>query len=457
MATKNMKSRASTMIHEVSDAAPSRVSRNAYIPPPSPPTTRIPSFLPTPTPIPITGHPTTRPSGSPSQPPTISPTHTPVPPKVEIEVIDNDTEQITVATCEDSFVDLQNLIPDVTISDPPLEDVVVEYEYEAFIANDVVDKDMALKEVEYKMFLDVLGASPLLVDGEPTADDCSSMLVDAIADQFTLSRLLSADEDWGKYLGWKNDPADRFKTDTECVNRNNIVVPDATCYPIEGRVTAQVPIDAELTELALEQQIMERIKLGVENEEFQTDSIPQIEFLGYPETGTGNGAGHIDRDVVPEPDRNGNPESLSAFGVSAIVVFSAAITVVLAMYAIRARRRRQSPESRLEQIQSDASSIAGAAKEESVMKVFPHDNGTEANDESIEITEFMLSDAIPQKATETATETGKPSGFSRFLKKKKPSDDISYASGNDGLSRDSAISVETEDFGNEDTKKLMNP
>jgi len=444
------------MIHEVGDATPSHVSRNAFIPPPSPPTTRIPSFQPTPTPIPITGHPTTRPSASPTETPTFSPTHTPVPPKVEIEVIDNDTAQIAVATCEDSFVDLENLIPDVTISDPPLEDVVVEYEYEAFIANDVVSKDTALKEVEYKMFLDVLSASPLLVDGEPTADDCSGLLVDAIADQFTLSRLLNADEDWGKYLGWKNDPADRFKTDAECVNPNKIVVPDATCYPIEGRVTAQVPIDADLTELALEQQIMERIKVGVDNEEFQTESIPQIEFLGYPETGPGNGAGHIDRDVVPEPDRNGNgePESLSAFGVSAIVIFSAAITVVLAMYAIRSRRK--TPERQLEQIQSDASSIAAAAKEENVVEVH-NDNRTEANDESIEITEFMLSDPIPQKATETANKTGKPSGFSRFLKKKQPSDDISYASGNDVLSRDSAISVETEDFGNEDTKKLMSP
>lgn len=455
MASKNMRKGANTNLHKIGGDA--HTERIAYVPVPSVPTTRIPSFEPT-RKIKITSWPTSSPSTEPSTPPSGMPTHIAVPPKVTKVELDDDTEQIAIATCEDSFVDLENLIPNISI--PPLENVLVEYDYEAFIL-DSVEKETALMEVEYQMFKDVLSASPLIIDEEPATSDCSRMLADLFEPQGGASRVLNDNNVWRNYMGWKNSPADTFKgEDSECVNDNNLIVANATCYPINGKVTAQVPIDVDLPTLFFQQQIMQRIKTGVENDQFQTASIPTITFVGSSKPM--EGGEDINRDNVLNPDIPNDDQGnnlLSAFGISAIVAFSAAVTVILSIIGLRYRGKTKQRE--FENIQKNAIALGAESKESQHsangpddVKINPNDY-VQASPNSVEVVDMEISSplccGIIGAAPVQDGTNDKQKGFSMgaFLQGK---DDISYDSGGDGISGNSAISVGTEDFGNGNEK-----
>lgn len=426
MASQSTKKSALYEIHS-QESDEEQEQRVMYISAPGPPTTRIPSFAPTPTKIPVTENPTFHPSRSsppslmPTSSPSWKPTHVRVPPKVEV---DEDTKEIATATCEDSFVeDLDEFIPNVHI--PPLEDMVVEYDYEAFILDTAV-KEEALKEVEYEMFRAMLGTSPWMVDEKPLETDCSDMLADLL-DQRGTSRNLIESLNWGNYLGWKNYPPDRFKEGAECVNSMNLTVANATCYPITGIVTAQVPFDLEIPSFSLKEQIVTHVKTGVENDHFQTESIPEITFIGV--SGPIDFGEDINRDNVLNPDRPADvipkDNKLSAFGISAIVLISVSLTILLSIAWTKFRRRcSTSKERELDKIQDDAIALGSLSEHAPSspgtpeVKLNPHDL-VQVSPDSVEVVDTGVTSPF-------CCGTGGATGY--------------------GVGRDSLLSVQTEDF-----------
>jgi hypothetical protein len=440
--------------------------------PPSPTISPLPTFNPTPTPIPITDKPTK--SSAPSKTPTKSPTLPPVQGERPKIIRDESTNIITAVTCEESF-QVDDLLNSYNFTNPPLTDVLVEFDYEVFV-NDVSDKTAALQEIDYKMFTSVLNASPWMKNNIPTTS-CDEMLINVLNIDLlppasassgsvgTGTRRLQTTEEWNYFLGWKNDPMDTYKGGIDCVS--NRTVDGYTCYPVNGRITAQVPIDLELSPLAIQLRVMNHVKTGVENNQFLSGKIGAVEFLGQTIT---EGKSEVDRDKVPtsppEPLNDGRNKLLSAFGITAICAISLTVVFVAALFGMRHRRNRN--ERQFEKLQNEAIVLGGVRSDDDLhtpKKVEqPRQVFTESSPDGVEIVDMNTCGSVfcgtndggdeASLAPQDRDTSGGKKGFSigSFMDGLRGGkDDLSYVSkGLDekSIADDSALSVETEDYTN---------
>jgi hypothetical protein len=343
-----------------------------------------------------------------------------------------------------------------SFTNPPLVDVVVEYDYELFV-NDASDKAAALEEIDYKMFLSVLNNSPWMLNNIPTSS-CDEMLINVLnldVLQPSGGRRLALSNDWSYFLGWKNDPADTFQDGSSCITDR--AVDGFTCYPINGRITAQVPVDLELSPLAIQLQVMNQVKAGVDKDEFLSGKIGAVEFIGQ----TIDGKNEIDRDGLPtsSPERldDGN-RLLSAFGITAISAICATVLCVAMLIGMRYRRR--SNERNFQKLQNEATMLGGNGSGDSQTPQMeqPRQVFTESSPDGVEIVDMNTCGSAfcgggDDASTINNRERSGKKGFSigslmDGLRGGK--DDLSYASGpsKGADDNDSALSVETEDYGN---------
>jgi Predicted solute binding protein len=432
---------------------------------PTPTTSPLPTFNPTPTPIPITDKPTK--SNAPSKTPTRAPTLSPVQDERPKVIRDEITNVITAVTCEESF-HVDTLLNAYNFTNPPLTDVMIEFDYEAFV-NDGFDKTAALEEIDYKIFISVLNASPWMNNNIPTSS-CDDMLINVlnidVLGETTRNRKLQLSEDWDYFLGWKNDPVDAYIDGTDCVSDPIENLDGYTCYPIHGRITAQVPIDLELSPMAIQLQVMNHVKASVENNPFESENIGAVSFIGQTILEDRN---EVDRDKVPTspPDSLNNDNNLlSAFGITVICAIAVTVVFVTGLFGRRYHKRRK--ERQFEALQNEAISLGGGVprsddypqtpeKVEQPRHVF-----TESSPDGVEIVDMNTCDARAGGDDDaSAQDRGKSGGRRGFTIGslmdgfRGGKDDLSYASGlskggmeEHSIADDSALSVETEDYTN---------
>lgn len=364
-------------------------------------------------------------------------------------------------TCEESLQQAEDILNSYNFTNPPLTDVVVEFDYEVLV-NNVSDKVEALQEIDFKMFSSVLNASPWMANNMPTSS-CTEMLktllnIDLLQGNAGGRTLQTSTEDWGYFLGWKNDPMDTYKDGTDCVTDR--AMEGFTCYPIHGRITAQVPVDLELSPLAIQLQVMNRVKTDIEDNQFLSGQIGGVTFLGQT---LNEGKSEVDRDMVPTrpPDvltKDGGNKLLSAFGITVICAISATVLIVSALFGLRHRRNRN--ERQFEKLQNEAIVLGGARSDDPPQTPKkmeqPRHVFTESSPDGVEIVDMntcgaaCCGDGDDVSAAQDRTSGGNKKGFSLGslmdgLRGGK--DDISYASG-PSKGDDSALSVETEDYTN---------
>ena len=470
-------------VNSISATANHVMRRKVYIQPPSPPTTPIPSYRPTPTPIPITSKPTV--SSSPTVTASTPPSAVPQLPKIVDVKADDNSKLISAITCEDSFVNLNYFFIPGQINDPPLKDVIVEYDYEAFIL-DNADQEKEVQSVDYQMFLDVLSASPWIQRDESDENkieldrsmSCDNMLADLMipgrgsrsrSRSRTRSRsrfLVDAGGDWRPFLGWKNDHPDYINIDTSCT-KNDFTVVGATCHTIHGSITGQVPENMELPDISIEQQVMKRIQTGIADNKFQTTNIPNMTFVGSSKL---IDAGDYNRDTVDTgadtgasqgTDDNGNDTLFSGFGITTIVALSIAITMALGIVGLRYRRSR-SAKARFEKYQNDVIAMSGSNEESISVIGNPPETPepsrmfmTQASPDAVEIianTNNAMCCAMEPLSGDL--ERKKSFSLGALMESLRGRDDISYGEDTghgpdeNSLAHGSAFSVETEEFGN---------
>jgi len=421
--------------------------RNIILIAPSVTTSPSPTFHPTPL-FYITNQPTI--SLAPTNFVSSAPSQTPEKPKI---VREEETNDIAAVTCENAFPDdIQTLFSDskFVVTDPPLTDIVVTYNYEAFIDNNV-DKDAALSEMEYSMFFSVLSSSTWMMDGGVPTENCNDILRDALSLYTDGTRMLAGDDDWSYFLGWKIEPSDSFKDGATCATETT--KEGSTCYPIVGKITAQVPIDREFSPVTIRTQVMSNIKSSVENDEFLSEKVLDMKFLGQTlDTNGFNGP------TMP-PQSPEKPNLLSAFGITAICALSLALVLIALVFGIMRKRKKNQDD--FEKIQNDAIEL-GARSDDPETPNQARNVYTETSPDGVEVVDldggFGEVGASPVGDTNTvsSSSTGKRGfnlgSFMDSLRGGK--DDLSYASGpskyDDGrsLAEDSAMSVETEDYGN---------
>jgi hypothetical protein len=422
-----------------SNPSPS-IKRNINIYPPSAPVTPIPTFNPTGQ-TRITNEPTK------SSAPTTSQTR-------EKPKIVKEEQKVVAITCENAFPDdLQTMFPNsnFVVTDPPLTDIVVTYIYEAFIDN-TADKNVALSEMEYQMFFSVLSSSTWMTNGVPT-ENCPDLLRDALG-LTSLNenrKMLVGDGDWSYFLGWKNEPADSFKDGATCATET--VKEGSTCYPIVGKITAQVPIDKEISPIIIQTQVMSNIKSSVENDEFLSENVLDMKFLG--QTMDTNVGGGFDGPTTRNTEK---PNVLSAFGITAICALSVASVLIMVVFGIMRRRKRNQGD--FEEIQNDAIALGTSRSDDPETPKLSRNVFTETSPDGVEIVDLDgvfsgVGAPVGDTNTISSSGTGKR-GFNlgSFMDSLRGKDDLSYASGPSkhgdarSLADDSAISVETEDYGN---------
>jgi len=374
---------------------------------------------------------------------------------------------LSAVTCQNSFPNLEDLFSDMNIivSDPPLIDIIIQYIYEAFLVDDG-NKNDALAAIEDAIFSSVLNETPWMMNNEPNPEsDCTELLatllnlsITNIITNTNSNRLLTTnDDDWSHFLGWKNQPSDSFQEGATCVNKK--VVEGSTCYRIEGKITAQVPIDSNLSPAAIQTQVMSNIKSSVDNGDFISTEVLSMQFLG--QTFDGN-IGFTSGPFFPTaaPVNEDVDELLSIFGISAICALSAALILIMGVFGNQHRRR--SKERSFGEIQDDAINL-GNLKSDDLETPTARNVFTESSPDGIEIVDLNAgfggggAGAAPVGDTNTvnSASTGRTGfNFGSFMDSLRGKDDLSYASGpsqhGDGrsLADDSALSVETEDYGN---------
>eukprot|EP00979_Chaetoceros_neogracilis_P001030 scaffold191_cov273-Chaetoceros_neogracile.AAC.45 len=432
-----------TRIQEtINSPSQSNAKRRINVFPPSTTTSPIPTFNPTPAPRRVTDSPTK----------SEAPSAATVKPQI---IREGESAKVSTVTCEHSFQNLDTLFSDVNVvvSDPPLVSVVVDYIYEAYISNDVSDRYKVLAVMEYNMFSSVLNTSPWMNNGVPQGN-CTEMLSELLNFSFTgvgSGLIIPVEEDWTHFLGWKIEPPDSFKEGAACVTQT--IVDGSTCFPIEGRITAQVPVDNELSPVAIQTQVMNNIKNSVENNDFLNAQVVSMKFIGQSlNEDTGGPVFPTEAPLVA--DDNG---LLSAFGISAICALSAAFLLILGVLKIR--HRKNSEDRSFEEVQNDAISL-GKGRSDDLETPKSRHVFTELSPDGVEIVDldsgFEGGGAAPVGDTNTVNSSSigkKGFNFGSFMDSLRGRDDLSYASEpskhGDGrsLEDDSVLSVETEDYG----------
>ena len=150
---------------------------------------------------------------------------------------------------------------------------------------------------------------------------------------------------------------------------------------------------------------------------------------------------------------------LSAFGITAICTLSVASVLIMVVFGIMRRRKRNQGD--FEEIQNDAIALGTSRSDDPETPKLSRNVFTETSPDGVEIVDldgaFSGVGAAPVGDTNTISSSGTGKrGFNlgSFMDSLRGKDDLSYASGpskhEDGrsLADDSAISVETEDYGN---------
>ena len=287
------------------------------------------------------------------------------------------------------------------------------------------------------------------------------------------------DEDWSNYLGWKNDPA----TDADTIVTSNAANSDTeselvascqseeskaayaamTCLPIHGKVTAQLPVDSNPVPLAIEMQIMGRIKDAIDNNVFVSSSdngaiggaVQGMVFRGK------NSVEYEDKtDNNRDDSRTGDGNnffsrfrdgSLSEFGITYIVALAAA--VLLVVVAIRHSCKRRKLERELDLAEKEKAKELGEG------------SGDDAGSEVVDRNVMTLASPHSVEVIEDVQDSGNGKNGGLFIDSLMESfrgcDDLSFCSGlskggngNNSVADDSALSVGTEDMGTKEEGDL---
>lgn len=397
---------------------------NVNVPAPTP----SPTVAPTPSPTPS---PTKLPSSSPSLLPSSLPTIDDAP-KV---IIDQTTSYMESISCEDSFGNIETYFSDITFSDPILEDVTIDYDYQLYLS-DVQDKDQILSQVEDILFRNIVKASPLSnSNGEPTGS-CREMLGDAL----NINNVRRLNE-FTNVLGWNTLPKDGYDIEGECVSLN---VQNVTCFPVKGSITAQIPKQMEGGSVGLDFNVLGQIKSSMEDPNLflSIEGLNQVQFLGqksdYDEP----------RNDPTRPPSTGFFDDLgdkivSETGITVICLLSLAFIFGVVIVVVKLKRRND-PRAKFESIQDDAIEIGEAARDDDMMRpVF-----TENSPDGVEIVDIGRNEigenpSGNQLDSRTVTTNG-TLNLTNMMDRLRGRDDLSYAE--ESAADDSAFSVETEDY-----------
>jgi len=275
----------------------------------------------------------------------------------------NDHGVITSVTCEDSFDATSVYVTEdfsVPLSSPELIDIVVSFDYDAyFVQNSNVDEQLALEEVKNKIFLSVALKSPLLLDeaGTTTDSTCDELMEGQILSMLGMNRRRSqmrglGDLDtWDHYLGWKNEPDDVDASASVCGSALNIT--NTYCQPISSYLTAQVPTDTQVDPNFVELQILQHIKQSFENQEFQTDSIPTVAFVGSRQITQEKPEDFINNGSLRDGLIEQATQVMSAFGVSAtaLLAIATAFASVICGFKVKKSRSKNNIEAEFEELE----------------------------------------------------------------------------------------------------------
>lgn len=391
--------------------------------------------VPAPTPSPTVA-PTPSPTKLPSSSPSLLPSSLPTIDDAPKVIIDQTTSYMESISCEDSFGSIETYFSDITFSDPILEDVTIDYDYQLYLSN-VQDKDQILSQVQDILFRNIVKASPLSdSNGEPTGS-CREMLGDAL--NINNVRRLN---DFTNVLGWNTLPKDEYDVEGECVSLEN--VQDVTCFPVKGSFTAQIPAQMEGGSVGLDFNVLGQIKSSMDDPNLfiSIEGLNQVQFLGqksdYEEP----------RNDPTRPPSTGFFDNLedkivSGTGITVICLLTLAFIFGVVLVVVKLKRRND-PRAKFESIQDDAIEIGEAAIDDDMMRpVF-----TENSPDGVEIVDIGRNEtgANPsgnQLDSRTVTTNG-TLNLTNMMDRLRGRDDLSYAE--ESAADDSAFSVETEDY-----------
>jgi hypothetical protein len=278
----------------------------------------------------------------------------------------NSEDDITSISCEGCLSDRteayinENVTIPITFYEDPFDDITVQFDYDANFQNGV-DEAIAIQEVKNSILLSVMKQSPLLIDNgitvTPTDVTCDTLLDDTFRSKLEsygiirrfLRRLSDttdiADDEWDYYMGWKNQPDD-VHSDHATVCDVSSVPTDALssyCKPITSSLTAQVPKARDLDNIIVQQQILEFIRNGFDQNEYITDSVTSMKFLGARNLFSSDPT-----DVMSDNKTNRFRESaaklMTKFGISATALlgFVTLFSCGVFGYKVKSNRSRSS-------------------------------------------------------------------------------------------------------------------
>jgi len=267
------------------------------------------------------------------------------------------TDNLVVGiTCEDSFDTSNKKYPQLT----NLEDIVISYSYDAYIADDI-DHNSSLIELDGIINSFLAFKSGLMTPSGEAADvDCNMLLresLGALAGALDIpdddnniefdnrhsrtpvkpSKRLQAvdafDDAWIDILGIKTSTPGVYDSDHECSANED--VPNALCRPILASITAQVPASKAVDEYVIQTLILRGIQQAVLDGNFTTDSIPALTFVGIREDDIYSSLPGQPAKITTfqTPDK-----TFTAFGVLFLGLLAGATFIALVLLLVRFRR-----------------------------------------------------------------------------------------------------------------------
>jgi hypothetical protein len=326
------------------------------------------------------------------------------------------------------------------LSPPFLEELTLSFEYEAYVS-DSADVTEELIKLQALIVGDLAVQTPL-IDQEFQIGNmtCNELLLSALDIEKKVSNpnpnpilrkrsLVSEEEDWKAFLGLVSEPSPEINPDITC----DSTIANTDCHVVIGYVTAQVPIIRELDQDSVIF-VMSKIKQSMDEEKYVSSAVPKLSFIGSRAFPLDNTEG--------ERPKAGDPwyfdgDSLSLFGILAIVALSLIFLLTTSLLVMR-YKRRNSPKAKLDKIQNDALLIGeDELATPSKSQVFI-DPGSPDSVEVVHLNSIPLdhspthpSNNVSAAAAPAPAPTTDRSKFSigAFMENIRGRDDISFASG----------------------------